>query len=428
MILIAGLAFTTGARPQTTARGLGMGGAFTALARGVHAPHYNPANLGLPDNSRFSFTLLSLGTSVWNNSFSLGMYNQYNGASLDSADVVDILNAIPDDGFTLDANVLFNGFSSSIGRFAFTFQTHVYTYIRLDKDLFTIPLQGNEMGETYTLDDMKGEAFSYASAGLSYAQPLPIPGLDAFSIGASLRVLLSAAYAKVGDTHFSLTTAPYGFDIEGEYEALYSYPKENFDIGKMIGFSGDMGLAMRFADRWTVSASLFNLISAFPKGMTGEKQMGTIFGDSLGVMEDLSESIEDSSWTVDNVEFTIQAPKILRAGIAYEEGPVLLAIDYCQGFTESYMSSTKPQVSIGTEYRGLPWLPLRMGVVIGGRVGLGTAIGLGIRPGGFVLDIAIMNQGFVLPSNSKGLAVAFELGIDLKPAKQRSDVVRVKGL
>src|SRR4030042_756762 len=148
---------------------------------------------------------------------------------------------------------------------------------------------------------MEGEAFSYASAGFSYAQPLPVPGFDAFSIGASLRLLLSAAYAEVGTTRFSMTTAPYGFDIDGEYEALYAYPDEDFDIGKAIGFSGDLGLAARFAGRWTVSA-----------------------------------------------------------GVAYEDGPVLLAIDYCQGFSEGYMSSTKPQFSIGTEYRGLPWLPLRM--------------------------------------------------------------------
>ena len=45
---------------QMTARGLAMGGAYTALARGVHAPQWNPANLGLPDNPKFSFTFISL--------------------------------------------------------------------------------------------------------------------------------------------------------------------------------------------------------------------------------------------------------------------------------------------------------------------------------------------------------------------------------
>jgi len=62
---------------------------------------------------------------------------------------------------------------------------------------------------------------------------------------------------------------------------------------------------------------------------------------------------------------------------------------------------------------GIGWLPLRMGVVMGGRIGFGTSLGFGFRLGGFALDIGMMNRGFVSPQNSKGLVVAMEMGLGL---------------
>ena len=52
---------------QMHARSLGMANAYTALARGVHAPLWNPANLGLPDNPGFSMNLFSVAAGVDNN-------------------------------------------------------------------------------------------------------------------------------------------------------------------------------------------------------------------------------------------------------------------------------------------------------------------------------------------------------------------------
>ena len=105
------------------------------------------------------------------------------------------------------------------------------------------------------------------------------------------------------------------------------------------------------------------------------------------------------------------------------EGPVILTADYVQGFRDGPLSSTSPRFAVGTEWSGLAWLPLRMGVVLGGSMGFGTSFGLGIRPGGFVLDIGVMNRGFVLPQNSKGLIVAVEMGMELH--RKESEVVNI---
>ncbi len=104
-----------------------MGGAYTALARGVHAAAWNPANLGLPDNSKFSFTFISLGASVWNNSFSKSMYDKYivgdgkGSVHWTQEDIEDILGHIPDSGLGLNIGTSVRAFSFSIGRFALSF-------------------------------------------------------------------------------------------------------------------------------------------------------------------------------------------------------------------------------------------------------------------------------------------------------------------
>jgi hypothetical protein len=63
-------------------RSTGLAGAYIGLARGTDASSWNPANLGLSAENRGSINLLCFGVELYNNSFSLGQYNQYNGSSL----------------------------------------------------------------------------------------------------------------------------------------------------------------------------------------------------------------------------------------------------------------------------------------------------------------------------------------------------------
>ena len=183
VLLLLLISIPAGLNAQTTARGMGMAGAFTPIARGVHAPLYNPANLGLPDNSRFSFTIISVDVAAWNNSFATSIWDQYNGQVLDSLDVVNLLNEIPDEGFRLNMGNVIRGLSFSAGRFAFSFATNVWGKINLDKTFFQIPLQGTQFDTTYTFNNTDAEAFGYATLGISYAQPFMSQGWMLFQSG-----------------------------------------------------------------------------------------------------------------------------------------------------------------------------------------------------------------------------------------------------
>jgi hypothetical protein len=53
-------------------------------------------------------------------------------------------------------------------------------------------------------------------------------------------------------------------------------------------------------------------------------------------------------------------------------------------------------------------------MVLGGRMGFGTSLGLGLRPGGFVFDLGMMSRGFAFPNSSKGYVFGLEFGMELR--------------
>ena len=393
---------------QMSARGLGMGGAYTALARGIHASMWNPANLGLPDNSRFSMSIISVESGVWNNSFSLGMYNQYNGEYLSSRDIEDILDHIPDDGFCLDAETHFSSMSFSVGRFALTLGANAGSHIELEKTLFEIPLEGAGLDEVYSFGNSDGQVLGVGMVGFSWGQPLNVNFADAFSVGVTLKALYGGAYGRTDKSELDVATHDYGIDLDGEYRVTHAYDGN-------IGWGLDLGSAAKFGENWTVSLGLADVLGSITFSNNVKTETGFIRIDSLDVekMSDIEEELIDSTWTVDGKSLTTKLPMTLRIGCACQKGSFLLAADYCQGFVNGALSSTKPRFSLGTEWSGISWLPLRVGFALGGRIGFGTAFGFGIRPGGFVLDVGVMNRGFVAPKSTKGLIVAVELGINL---------------
>lgn len=404
---------TINASAQMNARGVGLGGAYTAIARGVHAPLWNPANLGLSDNPKFSMTIIGVQSGAWNNSFSLEMYNKYNGEYWTDKDIEDILNSIPDNGFRSNTEVLVNALSFSAGRFALTIGVIGGGYVNAAKTLFEIPLIGTEINKLYEFNDTDGSSLAAGMVGVSWGQPLPVDFVEELTVGGSLNFYFAGAYANADTTQFTIDSKPYGIDLKGFYAATYAYNSK-------MGFGLNLGSAARLNKKWTISLGLTNIFSSVPFTNEVKTEKGMITFDSLNVVTapEFDDNVQDTTWTVDAPSVTARFPAVLHLGCAYQEGDVLMAADYHQVFTRGIYGSTNPQLSIGTEWQGVSWLPLRMGVVMGGYIGFGTSFGFGIRPGGFVLDIGYMSRGFLIsPQNTKGMILSLDLGIDLQKKK-----------
>lgn len=396
---------------QMTARSLGMANAYTALARGVHAPLWNPANLGLPDNPGFSLSLISLTAGVENNTFSKSFYDKYftggdenNEIYWTPEDVLEILGLIPDDGVTLNIGATVRAFSFSAGNFALSMGASVQSYVQIDKTVLELPLQGNEINQTYDFSDMDGRGLGIGMLSFSYGGLVPTNFADRFALGGTVHFYYGGFYSNVDYARFSLKTADYGFDMNGNYELTTA-------MGKM-GWGADVGAAAQFDEGWTVSCALGNILGSIPWTNDVDKAYGIFEGDSITI-ENTDDALSDSSWSVKTASFSEKLPAVLRLGCAYQEGPVLLTADYIQGFKKGVWATTKPQFSFGTEWKGIKWLPLRAGVTLGGEIGLGTSFGFGLCPGNFVLDFGMLSRGFLFPATSKGYVFGFEMGFGL---------------
>jgi hypothetical protein len=407
--LIGSMIVSTPVFAQMTARGLGLAGAYTALARGVHAPAWNPANLGLPDNPKFTFTFIGLDVNVANNSFSQGTLKKYSGQHLYPQDINDILDCIPDDGLDLDVYALARGLSFSSGRFALTFEMITDAMIRIDKELFELIFKGNEIDKSYLFENMDGNMWGVASIGFSYAHPVQVDFAEAFSVGGTFKLLYGGAYGQVDDAMFAVQTERFGFNLDGRY-------KTTFSQGSM-GWGTNLGVAAQIDEKWTVSAGFNNLLGSIPWDKDVKNSEGYFNGDSLTVMaisDDKDEDVlADSNWTETGGSFSKNLPTVFRAGCAYQEGNTLLVADYTQGFQNTAIVSKTPRLSLGTEWQGVSWLPLRMGVVLGGRTGFGTSLGFGLHPGGFVFDVGMLFRGFLIPDTMKGFACGLDLGLSM---------------
>lgn len=132
---------------------VGLGEAYTTLARGSEAIFWNPANLafrseGLPS---LSISLYSLKLNFGQNSIDRNMYNEFfteKNKVLSSDDVQRLLDNIPDDGFRADFRSDMSVFAIAWKNFGISFEGNAWMDIKMPKDMVEIPFTGIEQ-KTY---------------------------------------------------------------------------------------------------------------------------------------------------------------------------------------------------------------------------------------------------------------------------------------
>ncbi|MDZ7722783.1 MAG: hypothetical protein U5R06_08200 [candidate division KSB1 bacterium] len=392
---------------QYPARGVGMGNAYSAIARGVHAADSNPANLGLPDNPRYMLTLLGAGMHLSNNTFTQAMYNKYNGSVLDVGDVEQILNSIPEDGFKADFGGHVRTLCLSYNNIAITLGGQFGGYVNIDKELFDLALTGNERNRRYSLDKTDGKLFGMGHVRISYGHSVPVDFAKAFSLGASLNLFTTQYYTSVNRADLQLVTRDFGFDLDGEYSVIHSQSTGSWDI--------TVGAAAVLKDDLQLSMTIKHLSSRFKWDKHTKEIQGYMRGDSLAVLDfqdtDQQDIIQDSTWKSSTPAFTTRLPLELNVSAAKQIGNFLLAAEYNQAFKKDVFVSPVPRISFGAEWQRVPYIPLRMGLLLGGQMKHGLSLGLGIQLGSFTWDLGLMNRGFFLPSTNKGLIISTEFGL-----------------
>ena len=194
-------------------------------------------------------------------------------------------------------------------------------------------------------------------------------------------------------------------------------------VGQGTGF--DFGLTAELKNDMLVSWSVTEIGS-----ITWNKNVINTTGDTSFVYTGYSPAIQDSAKNIfkgknqTGGSFTTSLPTVMRLGASMEAqkipgfsflpGHLLLAFEYAQGFNESLGNTTKPRFSLGTEYRILPLLPLRTGLVMGGDDKTRWAFGFGVDFWAIDLDFATDTFGSAFyPKTFNALNLAFGMKIRL---------------
>lgn len=449
---------------DSQARALGLGGSYTALARGVESLYWNPANLALKDSPKVSFALGGGSFLLENNSWSITTYNDFNGSMIDDDMKEDMLSDLDAEG--LQFNMDLAGQVPVVGGIAFPMPWGLSSAIAFDVrlgvegqvpgDMIEFLLRGNQFEQdriaagrdpNYDIAEWDGEAWGLGVFSWGFAKPwIPealAPHVSQFAVGTTLKVM-GGGLVDVTDSDGGFVTRVSGTQLNANGIAQRAGG---------VGFGIDLGAVGVSKDgRTTVGLSLVNLLDVMSwsiesqqdsvfvvaegisvTSFTGQDGLDEVFDnprevtfadgriDTLLEHEVDDAAIWDDGDPVFHIErdigsFSRSLPAMLRLGIAHKPLPRLtVAANYDQAFSSGLGISNTPRVSLATEYRLVNWFPVRFGLSAGGRGGRSSAFGMAIGP--FTVkrfqvvfaELSFVNRGGFFPGSSQGAGFSINL-------------------
>lgn len=449
-MLLATMALTTflhAGGDKYSPRITSMGRAFTASSRGLDAVGMNPANLALNDrDATVTINVVPLGLSIGSDMLNLEIYNKFFtgedqlnpvtgkvervGKELSSQDKEEILGLFPGGiartQFGTELSPV--GLSIQAGDFGFAFVPSLQVVVNQDlpKGYMEFLLNGfAPEGSTYDLSGTAVNASAVAEVNFSAAYMLPFstPDIDEVTIGVGAKYLLGLGYiitdrytSSISNTPLvitqtpgqSLTTLNANFDFL-QFTAIpdQSSPEP---VGTGMGF--DVGISAFLFNSVRFGASVTDIGS-----ITWDKQTKAVIGSANLTIEGIAETAAQESLktafkgkTIDTTGFTYDLPTAMHVGIAVQLDDVIealpfrwmIAADLHLGFNEVAGNTKLAQYSIGMELDPLAgWLPLRTGILVGGRERFAWSLGFGIHLANtFDLDFATQSIAIITNPNS----------------------------
>lgn len=358
--------------PNASAAAFGMGGNFTAIARGYEAVAWNPANLAMPGRPLFSIGLGIAGGSAGMAPIDLAALHSFSGKVIDSATRVSWIDQVKLAGAQrarVDGGVTPLAFT--VGPIGFQYGGTVYTNVDLSPDAWEAVLFGNAGrtgGQPKTLD-LTGTSVrvgAMSAGGLSFALPIPINLTNG---------ILSNERAAIGITGkyvmgHGLVIAQDNGSTVGASTILLRFPvitpDSSYDGILGTGTAADLALAWS-GGPWKVGLLAENVFNSFKWDTTK-----LVFLPGTGTFD-----VNSSTTDFDQQPYGA-APQALRDIVAAQQFKPAIALGAAlkvtpsltltadmktsMGGDDAIVFGPKSRYGVGAEWRVLPFIPLRAGV------------------------------------------------------------------
>lgn len=417
LITIALISTTVFAQYYINPVSTSLAGAYATRARGAYINGWNPANLGLENNPRFSinfgiFPLVPFpNMQISNSAVSPFVLNKhfFTGGYLTDQDKEDLLDYFPDDGLSVNPLIQLPILSMSFGRWALSIGSEVTGVVTLPKSLFNFVLFGNEFGQPMIdLDDMNIEMQAVTSIALAHGREVTIPVLsdvvEKTTAGVAVKALIGAGYTGFEKVSGAVTTYPDKMVLEGDMTAQYG-------VGG-FGMAFDLGLATVINEKMSANVSLNNLFGFVNWGIVDAEKVEysiftEVYAEDFGDIDSLLEEgvKTDTSYSISN--FSSNYPTYMLMGFEYHVFDGLNAYATIKQYFSNDLASTYlPKVSVAAEYQVTSWLPARIGFAFGGLEEFQWGIGTGLNFRHYAMDIGFSQIGGMF-NHARGFSISF---------------------
>ena len=373
--------------PSASPAALGMGDNYTALARGFGAVAWNPANLGLTGNPRFSLAILGVRGSSDLGPISTSDVARYQGIALPDEVRTAWMQRIQDQGGEqgqLGGGITYLG--ASYGRFALQVSSAVSGDANLSPDAMELLLYGNA-GRTGTVREMRldGAHLTGAmttTAAIAYGRPIDL-GVGRLTLGATAKFITGNAlvHGEDGGSYLAANASEINVRfpvIMSDTGGGSSSPSHGHGLGLDIGGAWQSGpLTAGLALQNVVNTFKWDASGFFYKPINGYYSADTSYSQSGAALPLDSAPASMRDW--------LGAQRFkpsLAAGVAFQATRALIVTaDVRHQLGDGMRVGERTHAGFGAELRAIPFVPLRVGVsTLTGGWGLSGGAGIEVGP------------------------------------------------
>jgi len=413
--------------PGSSARAVGMGGAYSALAQGYEAVGWNPAMLASSHQSGLSIGLPQGRFELGNNAFSISDFRTYADKDLSDADKQYLLGRVVNDDSTwaVRGNVGVQGLGVSVGHFAVTLSASAGLTASANRDAVDFALNGNGAfstpGNFFNLAGSGGNGWGATTLAGSYAMTLPT-GIGRLAIGGTIKRVWGNFQGVARDNGSQVspdTIAAVGQSLYTDYSDFSSV--DVFGGAAGHGWGLDVGATLQLNPKLLLSASIINALATMSWDIDhlryDRASYNLTFGLN-GVVSDTSSNVTlrgsaissdaQAHALLDTLNLNNKFSRVAHLGAAYRVAGFTLGGDLRLRLKRGMDEPYDKVLSAGAEYVVLGFLPLRAGIATDFDHNTGISGGLGLRLGPVHIDAAATG---IVGNTRPGVVTALGLGL-----------------
>jgi hypothetical protein len=384
---------------------LSTAGASLALSQGVEALFSNPAHLAMSQPYWVQLRLVGASAGVHSNGLGFDEYRKYNGATLEAEDKADILAQVPAEGWALWSVGSATALAARMGAWGLSVSGLGSARGNLDREAIDLLLHGNADQPHWSFENSDGEGLASWQATLSHGRRMAQLGGGPVYAGLSVSYVRGLYLARADEVRAELATETTGLTGQATAEWVTATGGDGFGV--------DIGAAWQARPNLLVSIACEHLYHAIRWTRQVERTRYETVFDDLTI-----DNFEDSLWeshelTEPGDAFSVGLPPHVRVGAAFQAGKTSLAMEGSVWTAQRFAASTTPQVAAAVEHPVTRFLPVRLGVAVGGASGLAVGWGAGLRWGAFTWDVGFRIDRGIWIGDGRGLAASTAIDLSI---------------